>query len=181
MPDTDLRLQFLKWQCRIRQIAMREHQGRPSSGMTPAVLLDDGRELADAIATVFLPSDVREHLAFFKHQVRRTNDPREIRDKGLQLFQSTFFQHAEQFSDELTAVFSPQSTLAEALLDAERCTLVLEQFSQTYRLACHVRRLKPSQDAYQATLWHNRIFNPALSDDVTILGFKPDWSACEVG
>ena len=30
-----LRDRFLHWQCRIRQIAMRRHDGRPTSGMTP--------------------------------------------------------------------------------------------------------------------------------------------------
>ena len=29
---------FLDWQCRIRQVAMREEGGRPSPGMRPRVL-----------------------------------------------------------------------------------------------------------------------------------------------
>jgi hypothetical protein len=30
--------------------------------------------------------------------------------------------------------------------------------------------------AREASLWHNRIFNPSLPDDVLVLELKPDWS-----
>ena len=45
-----LRDEFIGWQCRIRQIAVREGGGRPSSGMRPRVV-------ADAIGCfIFLPN-----------------------------------------------------------------------------------------------------------------------------
>ena len=57
------------------------------------------------------------------------------------------------------------------------CRLDFRQFSQTYRLPCAVREMAPDEPAYRNTLWHNRLFNTRLSDDVRILGFKPDWTA----
>ena len=32
------------------------------------------------------------------------------------------------------------------------------------------------EQAYEFTYWHNFLFNPHLSPDVTVLGFEPDWS-----
>ena len=34
-----LRDSFLRWQCRVRQIAMREASGRPDDAVTPALTL----------------------------------------------------------------------------------------------------------------------------------------------
>ena len=44
-PSQNLRDHFLAWQCRIRQIAMRQDGGRPSPGMRPRVLNTAGREV----------------------------------------------------------------------------------------------------------------------------------------
>jgi hypothetical protein len=35
--------------------------------------------------------------------------------------------------------------------------------------------LEPEDVAYQATWWHNRIFNTELSIGAVVLAFKPDW------
>jgi hypothetical protein len=38
----------------------------------------------------------------------------------------------------------------------------------------------PSGDpAREATIWHNRLFNPSLPDDVQVLAFRPDWDLAE--
>jgi chorismate dehydratase len=37
----------------------------------------------------------------------------------------------------------------------------------------------PGDPARAASIWHNRLFNPNLPDDVRVLGFQPDWSAAE--
>ena len=36
--DNPLRLEFLKWQCRVRQLAMRDADGRPDYAISPAVI-----------------------------------------------------------------------------------------------------------------------------------------------
>jgi hypothetical protein len=39
-----------------------------------------------------------------------------------------------------------------------------------------VRRLGERDEAREASLWHNRIFNPSLPDDAIVLELKPDWA-----
>ena len=42
-----------------------------------------------------------------------------------------------------------------------------------------MRNLPPEHPAFQATYWHNALFNPALPGSVRVLGFQPDWSRAE--
>ncbi len=100
-----LRDHFLGWQCRIRQIAMRQDGGRPSPGMRPGVRTRDGRVLSPAVTVLLLPAEPRESTAFFKFQVQRSNDAREVYDRALAFLQADFFQEPHTFSDRLYAVF----------------------------------------------------------------------------
>lgn len=176
-----IRDQFFVWQCRIRQISMREQEGRPSAGMRPRVLARGGHELSPGMTVLIIPADPTESTDFFRFQVQKTNDPKEIYDKGLQYLQATHFSTANKFSDHLAAVFPAGSGVAGALLELEECLLEFSQFSQTYKLLCSVHVLKSEDAEFQAALWHNRIFNPHLSDDMTILSFAPDWSSAQSG
>ncbi len=175
-PET-LRQQFLLWQCRIRQIAMRADDGRPSEGMRPKILSPDGRILSDGVIVLLVRSDPAESTDFFRFQVQKNHDPNEVYEKGLAFLQSTHYHRANQFSDEMTALFLPGSRLATLLVGLRACLLEFRQFSQAHCLPCSVRELAPVEPAYLNTLWHNRLFNTQLSDDVRILGFKPDWPA----
>ena len=75
-PET-LRQQFLIWQCRLRQIAMREDGGRPSEGMRPMILSPDGRTLSEGTIVLLVRSDPSESSDFFEFQVRKNHDPNE--------------------------------------------------------------------------------------------------------
>lgn len=55
--------------------------------------------------------------------------------------------------------------------------LEFDQFSQRYSIPCTVRPLADSDPAWQATFWHNSLFNPNIPGDVQILAFTPDRSA----
>ena len=68
------------------------------------------------------------------------------------------------------------SPLAAMLLAEKKCVLEFDQFSQVFRLPCAVRALDQRAEAREASLWHDRIFNPSLPDDVLVLELKPDWS-----
>ena len=175
-PET-LRQRFLIWQCRIRQIAMREDGGRPSAGMRPQILSPDGRTLSDGVVVLLVRSDPAESTDFFRFQVNRNHDPNEVYLKGLAFLQSTHYHRASQFSDEMTALFLPESRLAALLAGLRTCRLEFRQFGQSFRLPCGAREMAPDEPAYRSTLWHNRLFNTRLSDDVRIIGFKPDWKA----
>ena len=175
-PET-LRQQFLIWQCRLRQIAMREDGGRPSEGMRPKVLSPEGRTLSEGTIILLVRSDPAESSDFFEFQVRKNHDPNEVYQKGLTFLQSTYYHRANRFSDEMTALFLPESRLAAMLAELGACRLEFRQFGQFYRLPSAVREMSREDPAYRNTLWHNRLFNTRLSDDVRILGFRPDWMA----
>lgn len=177
--DEKIRDHFLNWQCRIRQIAMRQDGGRPAQGMRPEVLLKGGEVLSPAISILLVPKKPEESTDFFRFQCQKTHDPAQIYEKGLQFLQGTHFQKAKTFSDELTALFSPSSDVAQTLLKEGECLLAFEQFSQRYKMFCTVRAFDQDDDEWQATYWHNRLFNPALDGNAMVLGFHPDWSSAQ--
>ncbi len=108
-----LRDHFLKWQCRARQNAVRQAGGRPSAPMQPYVLLH-GAELGQ-IVVLINKKDPQPHTAEFRHMVLRTQDPAERYDSALKKLAAEYFQRPEEFSDRMTALFGPQSHLAEQL------------------------------------------------------------------
>ena len=83
----------------------------------------------------------------------------------------------------MTALFPPRSDHGDQLLEARQCLLVFEQFNQTFKLVCTTRLLEADEDGWQATYWHNNMFNANLPGDATIIGFTPDWekSVVETG
>jgi hypothetical protein len=174
-----LRDRFLAWQCRIRQIAMRQDGGRPSPGMRPRLTDASGRELAPALTVLLLQRNPAESTAFFRFQVLRSPDPRDLYERALSYLQAEYFQRPEAFSDRLIAVLPECSPVAAALMAQGRCTLAFDQFSQAYRLPCAVAALKPGDTAREAAIWHNRLFNPALPETVHVVAFQPDWASAE--
>ncbi len=174
-----VRNHFIGWQCRIRQIAMRQDGGRPSSGMRPRLVLPSGQELSPAIAILIVPQEPEESTEFFRFQLRKTHDPHQVYERGLQYLSATHFQNARKFSDQFTALFRPDSEVAAAVLDAGTCILEFSQFSQTYRLLCSTYALATDDAAYQATLCHNMIFNPNIAADPQIVAFRPDWKSAQ--
>jgi hypothetical protein len=169
--------QFLAWQCRIRQVSMREEGGRPSPGMRPRILDRSGREVAHAITMLLIPKEPEESTAFFRYQVMKTQDPRDVYERALAFLQADYFQDPDAFSDRLATVLSPSAALASLLLDTGKCILAFEQRRQRYSIPCAVRELKSGSAAREAAIWHNRLFNPALPDAVHVLGFHPDWAS----
>lgn len=174
-----LRDHFLAWQCRIRQIAMRQDGARPSPGMRPRLLDDSGRDLAPGLTVLLVPRDPSESTAFFRFQVMRSADPRDLYERALSYLQADYFQRPESFSDRLLAILPEGSPVAAALIAQGRCILVFEQFSQAYRLPCAVAALKPGDADRDAAIWHNRQFNPALPETVHVVAFQPDWASAK--
>jgi hypothetical protein len=175
---SELRDRFLDWQCRIRQIAMRLDGGRPSPGMRPRVLDGSGRELA-ALTVLLLPKHPEESTAFFRFQVMKTSDPRDLYERGLTYLQADYFQKPETFSDRSLAVLPQDSPVAAALIEDGDCTLFFGQSNQSFTLPCKARALKTGDTAREAALWHNRLFNPALPETVHVIAFEPDWASAK--
>ena len=174
-----LRDGFLRWQCRIRQIAMRRHGGRPSDGMTPLVSEVDGGAPVARVVTVLCKRPEHSAAMELRHLARRTHDPAQRREDALRLFAERYYQAAREFSDTLTASFAADSEIAAKLAPGpvgRPCRLAFAQYGQRYDLRCTARRLTPADPLREATFWHNLLFNPRLPADCAILGFEPDWS-----
>lgn len=171
-----LRNAFLKWQCLTRQISVRQNQGRPDEVVTPAVILKGEMEPYDHIITVLSKTPQQSLLPELQHLVRRTLDPAQRRQKALELLSETYYQKPMSFSDILTATFPPQSPRAAAIRKAGHCRLVFSGYGQSYQIECKIWALTKKNTLYQATFWHNLLFNPALHPDTMILGFEPDWT-----
>jgi hypothetical protein len=172
-----LKVAFLRWQCRVRQIAMRDRMGRPDDGIMPALTLPGDAEPMGHIITVMSKAHHASKTPELQHLVLRTHDPAERRNKALQLLSETYYQSPGDFSDILTATFPPDSPGAARIREAGTCSLAFEAYGQRFDLSCKVWTLAKHNPLHKATWWHNLLFNPSLPPDTVILGFEPDWDA----
>ncbi len=147
--------------------------------MRPRVLDASGGEIAGALTVLLIKRDPSESTDFFRFQVMKHADPRDLYEGALSYLQADYFQQPETFSNTLTAVLSGTSPLGATLLEHETCVLEFEQFSKRYRLPCAIVALRVGDPCREAAIWHNRAFNPLLPDDVLVLGLKPDWKSAE--
>ena len=168
-----LKQHFLGWQCRIRQLALRQHGGRPTPGMRPGVRI--GGAPAGEITTLLVKNDSAPYITLFQHLYRQTHDPAERHESAAHFFAAAYYQRPQEFSGQITALFGPDSNLANRLREAGRCGLEFRQFSQSYLAPCTVDELKPDEPAFEFTFAHNRLFNPSLPLGVRVLGFTPRW------
>ena len=134
--DNPMRLAFLKWQCHVRQYAMREQQGRPDDGIMPDVLIEGRDEPLGAIITVLNKAPGYSLTPELQHMAAKTNDPAQRREQALQFLSATYYQKAKEFSDILTATFPPGSPGAKQIHEAGRCRLIFDAYGQRYELEC---------------------------------------------
>ena len=173
--DHPLRVSFMKWQCRVRQLNMRESEGRPDDSIMPAVYLDGSDTPLGHIITLMNKAPGYSVTPEFQHMARKTHDPAQRRAEALKFLSASYYQKAAEFSDVLTATFPPDSEGALTIRRAQSCLLVFEAYSQRFDLNCKVWKLAQHNTLYQATMAHNRLFNPAIPPDTIVLGFEPDW------
>ena len=166
---------FLKWQCRVRQIAMREAMGRPDEAVMPAVTLPGDSAPLGHVITVMSKAPAFSMTPELRHLAKSTHDPAQRREKAVRLFSAAYYQRPGEFSDLLTATFPASSKGAAAIRSAGRCMLTFDAYSQHWQLDCEVGVLAPRHPLHDATWWHNQLFNPSLSADTVILAFDPDW------
>ena len=174
-PVLPLRDAFMRWQCRVRQIAMRENLGRPDDASTPTVCLPCALDPLGKIITVLCKSPAYSKTPELRHIYQHTNEPAQRRDKALQLLAESYYQKHAEFSNMLTATFAPKSKFAIALEKTALCQLKFDAYGQQFELVCVVTRLGNTHPNYLATWWHNIIFNPNLNPQSIILGFSPNW------
>lgn len=167
---------FLKWQCRVRQNAMRDNAGRPDDGIMPALFLPGEDAPLGHIITLLNKVPDRAVTPELNHIMAKTNDPAQWRDQAIRFLSATYYQKAAEFSDTLTATFPPGSTGAAKILAAGEVRLVFDAFAQVFDLPCRATRLSADDPSCQATLAHNRLFNPTMPPGTEVVAFEPDWS-----
>ena len=170
-----LRDHFLGWQCRVRQMAVRQDGGRPSPGMRPRLLAPDGATISEGVTIVLVEADPDDTTKQFRHMVKKTHDPLQRYEAAIRFLSAAYFQHPENFDDTLTALFQRGGALPRMLSGLGLAVMVFQQFGQSFRLPCTVAELGEDDPLWQATYWHNALFNPAIPPRPHVLAFTPDW------
>jgi hypothetical protein len=175
VPDHPLRSAFLRWQCRIRQIAMREQMGRPSDGMMPVLTLQGQAQPVRRVITIMSKRSAYSVVPELRQMAKGLIDPAQRREKAVQFLSASYYQKHDQFSDVLTATFPPDSDTATEITSSHRCALTFSAFNQVFSLDCRTRSLSPGTPLFEATWWHNVLFNPNLHRKAHVIAFEPDW------
>ncbi len=171
----NLRKQFIGWQCRIRQYAVRKNEGKLSTGVRPELKIVN--QNLGPITVQLVKSDSEDDTREFNFMMQKTQDPQARQEDAIKVLSEYFYQIPDEFDEELIGVFSLESDLANQIVDAKTCVLDFEQGNQGYHLTCATRALGIEESKYQATYWHNSLFNPAMPGVVSMVGFMPDWGA----
>ena len=172
-----LKTRFLKWQCHVRQIMMRQEEGKPNATIMPDVFIGDNPTSIGAIITIMNKLPLYSETPEMLHMARKTHDPAQRREQALKYFSATFYQKAVHFSDIITATFQPGSEGASMIERAGSCRLVFDAYAQKFDLDCGVERLAEGTALYTSTMAHNRLFNPELPSNTIVLGFQPNWES----
>jgi hypothetical protein len=167
--------QFIGWQCRVRQYAVRKNEGIPSTGMRPDLEIDGER--FGPVTIQIVKSDSEDVTREFRFIVQKTQEHQSRYESGLKLLSEYYYQIPAEFDEEMTAVYSVHSEFAKRIVEAGSCMLEFDQGNQRYQLNCKTRFIEPGEQKYQATYWHNSLFNASMPGVVSIIGFAPDWSS----
>ena len=166
---------FIGWQCRVRELAFRSEEGRPNGGMRPQIALKNGEIVFPAATLLIMPEHPDQTIRQFHFMALKTQDPKERYTKALQLLAAKFYQTAEDFSGEMSGIFSRSSEEVEELEKHNYCVMKFEYQQQVFKIPCHVCESPKNEPVYEFTNWHNYLINPNLSPEVKVLHFKPDW------
>ncbi|MDG2356270.1 MAG: hypothetical protein P8L82_09670 [Paracoccaceae bacterium] len=166
---------FMKFQCRARQMIMRDNLGRPDDSITPNIYLKGNAEPITKIITLMHKLPEYAALSELMHIARKTNDPSQRRDQAVKLLSASYYQKHREFTDVLTATFAPNSNLAETLISEGRCRLLFDAYSHKFESTFAVNKLERSEFLFRSTVMHNQLFNPNLHPETIILSFSPGW------
>ncbi len=164
---------FIGWQCRLRKRSMRELDGRPTEGMTAGIYSVAGGDEQSRLNFLILHEDSADRTAEFRNIVRKSRDPSQWRKNGLTILAERHYQTDQGFRNSLTALFALDSAVAAALLEAGQCRLKFAESTIEHSFEFDVAALSKDSEAFQATYWHNHLFNPTLPGNVQILEFSP--------
>ncbi len=176
LPPSEQYKRFIAWQCRLRKMSMRELGGRPTAGMSAGVHSVLGGEEQARVNFLIVKRDSDPVTSELRHIIRKSQDPAEWVKNGLRILAERHYQDDFNFADQLTALFGLDSSVADALISAGECRLKFVQDSIEHQFDFTVAVLSEQESAYQATYWHNHLFNSTIPGKVQILGFIPQFS-----
>ena len=173
----ELKMRFLKWQCLMRQALMREDMGQPNDAITPELVQTDNEQSQGRFISLISKDESHSLLPELRHIANKTHDPALRRQAAIQFFSAEYYQKAAEFSDRLTAVFAPQARERAHFIDEMGdWMLKFNGFGHQFNLFCRAHLLSRQDYLFQASWWHNFMFNPNLQAESVILAFIPDWS-----
>ena len=146
----------------------------PPQGIKASVKIDG--QFIGQINTIMNKKEPEEIIAEFRFMVKKTVDPKKIHENAIKYLSEYYYQYPKEFDDMLTALFALDSDLADRMVQADALELSFVQANQKYVLHCRAEACDPESNPYQATYWHNHLFNPNLPGVVKILGFNVDWA-----
>ena len=137
---------FISWQCRLRKLAMRERDGRPSEGMSAGIHAVTGGDEQARINFLINRVNSADRTSEFRHIIRKTHDSSQWVKNGLRILAELHYHETDQFMNELTALFSDDSSIAYALLKAGQCKLRFAEGS-----------IEPARMAFERIVRHARL------------------------
>ena len=167
---------FIGWQCRVRELALRNEEGRPNGGMRPQIVLKNGEVVFPAATLLIIPEQPEQIIRQFRYMALKTQDPKERYTKAMQMLAARFYQKSEDFSGAMAGIFSQFSEEVMALEKDDYCIMEFDYQQQAFKIPCNVSESPKNDQVHEFTYWHNYLFNPNLSPEVKVLHFKPDWS-----
>ena len=137
-------------------------------------------ELANQVAGPVNVQIVKRHseevTREFRFMIQKTQDCQARYENALRFLAEYYYQIPDEFDEELTAVYAIDSGISQQIVDIGQCILRFDQGNQRYDLQCTARFLEQQDAKYQATYWHNHLFNPTMPGLVRVIGFIPDWA-----
>jgi hypothetical protein len=164
---------FIAWQCRLRKQCVRELGGKPSAGMSAGVYSISGGDEQSRMSFLIVRKDSGPRTDEFRHIVRKTTDSSEWVKNGLRILSELHYSETDQFANRLTALFSVDSPLADAFLEAGQCHLKFAEKGVDYEFDFEVESLSDEDEIYNATDLQNRQFKTTQTGQVRILSFTP--------
>ena len=166
---------FIKFQCRARQMIMRDNFGKPDESIIPKLYLSDQKDPVCRIITLIHKLPEFSLISELKHIAKKTNDPSQRREQAVKLLSSSYYQKHKEFSDILTATFVPDSQIAETLVAESSCRLLFNAFSHNFDINFNLLKLDNSEFLYHSTISHNQLFNINIHPKTIVLSFTPQW------
>ena len=165
---------FVIWQCSLRQRNFRMFGGKPSEGTIASFSnIKSDIQLGD-IRSILMEDNCEDTSKMFEFMHKQTHDPETRFDKAIKFFSSEYYNTPSNFDGSFTATFPYQSNVSKDLLKKKKVNAQFFERDTGFSFAVNVSKLKKNNSKWQYTFWHNRFFNPSLSQDIEILNFSPE-------